>query len=708
MDQPIEQILDVYGSLAAAAIQAGVPYQNPDRDPDGFAAGGSDLEWREDVVSKVHALSKGFESVPTLDDARPHMRMRTERVLEAFGSWQAVLRESGIDPRTHEDRYTVQDCCEAIREAAIALGAIPSPRLVGYQTEFPAEHFTTWFDDWATAVEAAVGTARDLLEFVATVFPGHRDLLDPKLAARTTNETVRNSRVHLGGYEIPSPKTELGFVIEDLAIELGHRPNPSEIKHYLPYPRTIFSKVFGSVEDALAYADVPDERDLTPAGSLNRQPKAIGADEIPSHTDLLRDLHLVHVRGQSTIEEDYQSRGVLDGEHYVHQFGSFDDAVEFYRGLDARTFKERRDLDTELFIQSVIDDLAEVLDRPPLLEEVAALSEYTLDEVLETVHLESEHERFLQETTWSTPDLLENLTAVGQTVGAPPTPIDYRELGDYPVESYLRRFGSWSAALAAVDVDISPDIPEEYHAVELTRETWQRTDQLVQAGIGSSPALKDDLHRLAIEIGDAPTREECATYGTYSPEVFDRNDDWSATLGWAGLSMEASREPYSISRDDVETALRMVAEEKPNEILPADVALFSPYAIQTIIGEYGSLEAAFSAANLSTFQFAIPVTAVQDAWDTRHWNLLELLDGLRALDASLDHPIRYRDVRTADGLSTSGIYKYFRNLDDAKRAAGVEDSDTGQGGVDVDASEIGRTPDLRGSILGELAGEFDR
>lgn len=701
------EIVATYGCLAEAACQAGVSYLNPEREPEPFAAETDDRQLREQAVTRVHALSKGFNDVPAIEETLPHIRMSTPHVHRAFGSWQAVLREAGIDPSRDDDRRTVTECCQAIRRAAIELEAIPSARFVEDRTGFPAAAWSTWFEDWATAVEAAIGTSPDEIDLLGAVFADEPELRDLRAASRRAHELVLAATQLSRTSELPAPKTELRFVIEVLAEQLDHRPSAEEVLEYLPYQKRTWRRVFGSVAAAIDAADVPNERDLTPTGSLNRQPMVTGRDEVPSHMDLLRDLRIVHTRGPSSIEADFNDRGVVDKRHYTIQFGSFEAAVEFYRSLDARHYREPREANSTLFLGSAIDELTDLLGRPPLLEEFAAMSEYSLEEILDLQELDPDHHRFLAETTWSNADLLDDLIAVGEAVGQPPTTTDYRELGDYPVECYLRRFNSWPGALAAVGVEVTADIPDEYLAIDLTRDTWRRTDRLVKVEFGHTPALKDDLARHVAEFGGQPTREAYRTWGGYPVETVDRHGDWETTLAWAGIEGEAEPDEYAIDRDGIETTLASLGDGLPRELLPADVALFTPYSVQTIVTEYGSLEAACSAAGVSTAHLAVPVTSVTDAWDDRHWDLATLLAHLRELADSLDHPLRYRDVREADGVSTSTIYRYFRTYDEAKRAAGLGDGTEDAGATTRREGATAGTLDPEGSILGQVAQEFD-
>lgn len=91
-------------------------------------------------------------------------------------------------------------------------------------------------------------------------------------------------------------------------------------------------------------APVLSQRDLSPSGSVYHQSEITNSD-IPTHTDLLHDTHIVRTPDPNEVFADFDGRGVLNKRHLEIQYGPFSEAVAAHDELDPSNYRETRSLD---------------------------------------------------------------------------------------------------------------------------------------------------------------------------------------------------------------------------------------------------------------------------------------------------------------------------------------------------------------------------
>lgn len=669
-----DHLIEQYGSVAHAALQAGIPYLNTTTNEQAIV-GEADQDWRVNAISTAQSLAGAIDSAPDTQAIALHVARDSEEILDAFGSREAILREAGIDPVETADTVPIHERTATIRSAARELGGVPSPVYVAHRGDFCTLEVASWFDNWEAAIEASYATARDPTSLAEETLQQGGDANGREGVARIAATQVQNAD-SIGGYPYPDPKAELIASIETLAEQIDHRPSTREMAEYLPYDRANFADIFGDprpIEAALQASSVPSERDLSPSGSMYRQPE-VGEDDIPTHTDLLRDIHIVHVRGPNDVVTDFEDRGILEKHHFEVQFGSFEDAIAAHDQLDSSDYRESRSMDLAPILRDTIDELQTVLERVPTVSETIEITDYEISDFVDEFDswgaVVDEHPPL---DTWTNEVLLDDIEAVGQMMGRPPTPTDIVDASEFPFASYIRRFGSLPTVLSNVGVNVSTDIPEGYLAAEATRDVWEQTERLVETGFSIEPAVYDDFWRLFHEFGSAPSREQYERYGLYDPSLAASEEEWEQTLADVGFTDPRSNAGFDFDRRSFEAEVESLADSLTLPVFPRDVECFTNYSLPTVAVEYGTLEAAFDAVDIETRHLEQPIETPQDVWQERNEQTRNLIEGLRRLDENSHSEVTYGDVREDSDLSSNWIYYAFDSYSDAADVAGIDD-----------------------------------
>ena len=631
-----------FGSLAQACLEAGCDYRVSVPDPEVYAAGTEDAERRTALIDDLVRIVTDLDQPPTPQKLDAYGRYNYGLLIQEFGSWTAVVLEAGLDPNRIPGYLSPQAFIDDLRRLADRLGNAPSRRFVGEHGDIEIGAYDDRFLTWAVALQSA-GLSADEVD----------------------------------------PRREIIFELEYLAGQLGHQPNATEIETYTSLtPRQIRDE-FTTVDDALASANVPAERDLTPTGSLTESPT--GNAEIPSHTDLLREIFTIrrrHHKPLKTAEAQrnaFDARGVIDKRHYDAQFGSLTDAFEYAAGLDARKFRESRkdrigDIPSDI-LAGHARELGEILDRQPLVDEVIALTDATLEQFLDT--FDSWETIFdpvsdLDVASPTNAELLDDVKQAGTVLGHPPTPDDFREIGYYPVESVLRRFGSWPAMLREIGVEIDSGVPEPYLAEELTGHTIQRAETLCSERFDHRSVLVDDLYRISRDLGRAPSTDDIRTFGarpydsyqtTFNDPTAVVTDVGGDTTSDVGLQSGTER---SQLLDDLET----VSERLDRRVWPRDIAFFARYTLPSYLAVFETLDSAFTAGGVDADHFPTVVADWSAAWNPQFKDASAFLDALREqYDQTGDSPTM-AEMREA-GTNPQRCYEHYDSWAEALDFAGV-------------------------------------
>jgi hypothetical protein len=238
-------------------------------------------------------------------------------------------------------------------------------------------------------------------------------------------------------------------------------------------------------------------------------------------------------------------------------------------------------------------------------------------------------------------DLINDLERVTEQLGESPTVRQYRAEGEYSIETFQRRFGSWNEAKEQADLKThSQDGRHEYTDAELladlrefakevegtpTIQQYRSRDgpspdvlirrfggswneAVTQAGLApnsryGTPAhddeqeLLDDLKRVAAELGESPSVRQYMTHGEYSVSAFKSEfGSWNNGKEQVGLDVHPPDEyiaPEELLSDLQRTADRL--GQVPSKVQYNEWGEYSATLCQRRLGSWND---AIKAANL--------------------------------------------------------------------------------------------------------------
>ncbi len=367
---------------------------------------------------------------------------------------------------------------------------------------------------------------------------------------------------------IPEPK--LLADLRRVAADLGESPSIAQMSEHGTYSPSTYQARFGSWTDAKERAGV------RPTTETTRY----------SDPRLLADLRtFAREVGHTPTKMEMRESGPHAPSTYADRFGSWTAAVEA-ADLEPRTAT------TGIPKSELVADLqcvAEELSRAPTCEEYDERGTYSdatyfrrfdsWDDALDAAGIErrSGDESGVQ---YATDDLLAELRRLADVLARPPTTTEMSELGDYSPNTYRRRFGSWTDALAEAGFD-----PER--AVTPAKRNQIPTEDLLA-----------ELRQLADESGTPPTFQEVQTESEYSGATYlNRFESWNDALEAAGLEPRRSRRD-GLSRRELVRELRNLAASLGRRPRRKDMEERGPFAGMTYYNRFGSWTDALDAAGL--------------------------------------------------------------------------------------------------------------
>lgn len=309
------------------------------------------------------------------------------------------------------------------------------------------------------------------------------------------------------------------------------------------------------------------------------------------------------------------------------------------------------------------------------MDEVIALTDATLEQYLDA--FDSWEALFEPVTDLdvvfpTNAELFDDVERAGTVLGHPPTPDDFREIGYYPVESILRRFGSWPAMLRAIGVEIDSEVPEPYLAEELTMQTIQRAETLCTERFDHRSVVVDDLYRLTRELGRPPDTNDIRRFGAWPYDVYETTfDDPTAVLTDAGEDNPSNGglQPGT-ERSQLLTDLETVSERLDRRVWPRDIAFFARYTLPSYLAVFDTLDAAFTASGVDADHFPIVVADWGSAWNPQFKDASEFLDALREQYERTGNAPTMAEMREV-GTNPQRCYEHYDSWAEALGLAGV-------------------------------------
>lgn len=422
------------------------------------------------------------------------------------------------------------------------------------------------------------------------------------------------------------PREDLLAALRDLAADLGTPPTRTEMNDHGEYSHAPYYTEFGSWNDAVRAAGLGTNHE----------------NDISDET-LIADLQrLAADLDRTPTFEDMDEHGEHAGSTYVRRFGSWPKAKEA-AGLDPKTTTSRRTSREELI--AAVRDLAGDLGKPPTQEEMNESGEFShrpyyrefgsWADALEAAGYEPNHRNGIPKD-----DLIAELQSFAEELGYTPTMRDMRESGEYSPQPYLTTFGSWAAAWQEADLEFRHSNPGG----------WVPEKELLQA-----------IHLLADSLGRPPTRPEMDHHGLYSREPYERAfGSWNDALQAAGFD---PNKEHDIDSAELLDELQSLADQLGHTPSQAEMNEQGAYFSTTYETKFDSWNNAIKQAGLSV---------------RKRVNIPEedLLDDLRTVTDSLDHPPEPYEYKQSGKFSIEPFVRVFGSWKRALQAVGYEASET--------------------------------
>jgi len=339
--------------------------------------------------------------------------------------------------------------------------------------------------------------------------------------------------------------------------------------------------------------------------------------------------------GGRPTKDAYRKRGEYSAQTVYDRFGSWNAALEA-AGYPARTTTTP----TETELREELRSLAERLDGSPTAEEMNAFGKHwgsqyreqfgSWNAALNAVDLEPPAD------PPQTPDALEDALcelADDPHSADPPTKHDMAARGRYHPRVYIEEYGTWVGALRAAGLEVRDGDPEWALRAELQRlercldarpsgivmnayGAYQRSTYRERFGswsdaleaveldpeasyskTHSDETLLADLKAFADDLGYTPTSREMEADGPYSATTYSRRfGSWNAALEAAELEPESHDAPGKLSEETLVADMQAFADDLGHAPTSREMNTEGPHSMATYQKRFGSWSAAVETA----------------------------------------------------------------------------------------------------------------
>lgn len=418
-----------------------------------------------------------------------------------------------------------------LRRVAVVIGGVPAEADVAAAGRREPSVYAERFGSWADALDAA-GFAADgdgesdhripTVDLLVELDRLREELGRPPTAADMADDGAYAARTY--GNRFGSWSAAVDAVCEDhdpdrryseselldalgaFADDLGRTPTKAEMRTDGPHSPSTYADRFGTWTAAIEAAGLVPRRRTDP----------IPDDELLAELRTLAD-----ELGHSPREVDMNERGRFAATTYHRHFGSWTDALERADLEPVRRGGQNAVPDGELL--DALRDMADVLGRAPTAEEMREFGPYSAKPyrtafgswtaAVAAAGLDPAG----RSRSGRIPDdaLLAELRSLSSSLGRTPTFEEMNERGRYSPATYQNRFGSWSDAVEAADLE---------------------PNRGATARIPTKDLLAD-LHRLADALGRVPRKADADADGEYAGTTYlNRFGSWRAALRAAGMA----------------------------------------------------------------------------------------------------------------------------------------------------------------------------
>ena len=347
--------------------------------------------------------------------------------------------------------------------------------------------------------------------------------------------------------------------------------------------------------------------------------------------------------GRTPTMTEMNEQGPYSAQTYYHRFGSWTDALQ-EAGVEIDNDNARTSLSKEELCEA-LQDLTDELGRTPKTTEMEEQGPYSTSTY------------FARFGSWSNAleaadldgdrgrgpggvisrkELLTALQDLADELGETPTVAEMNEQGRYAVSTYIERFGSWNDAV---------------------REAGLSTNDETK-GV-SKEELLAALQDLADELGRAPTQREMRQEGQYSTTTYQTHfGSWSEAIKAAGC--ETGTLGRRVSREKLLTALQDLANELGRPPTTTDMREHGPHSQSPYFDRFGSWSDALQEAGLEAY------------YEQTHPSKKELRKELQDLADELGQTPTHQDITKQSTYSAYAYRDRFGTWNNALKAAGLE------------------------------------
>ena len=170
--------------------------------------------------------------------------------------------------------------------------------------------------------------------------------------------------------------------------------------------------------------------------------------------------------------------------------------------------------------------------------------------------------------------LINELQRLAGELGRTPKQTDMTQNGAHSTKTYQKKFGSWNNALKRADLEVNEE------------QNITKTD------------LRDELERLADELGRTPTSRDMAEDGDYGVSTYlNKFGSWNDTVREVGLEPTRERD---VPKKELIDEIQRLAEELGGSPTVAEMREHGDYGVSTCSSEFGTWNEALKTAGVGT------------------------------------------------------------------------------------------------------------
>ncbi len=421
-------------------------------------------------------------------------------------------------------------------------------------------------------------------------------------------------------------KEELIKELERLSNTLGRPPQVSDMNALGEYSAHTYKKRFGSWNGALEKIGMESE-------SIHNA----------TRDDLINEMQqLAEELGHPPRTEHMDTEGKYSSTTYQNRFGGWQKALEA-AGFEPFTGISKDELLT------AVKSLAKDLDRSPTTKEFNQSTPHSATtckekfgswrKTLEEAGLDPNENG---QREYTNDELIDEMQRLDGDLGHTPSSSEMEDEGEYSSGVYQNRFGSWSDAVEAAELDSDSVGRQQYTDAKLLEElefvaeelgqTPRATDMdkygdiapatfvnrfgswdeaLEKAGYDpdenaagkqyTNQELVSELQKLAKSIGRSPTTVEMNESGKYSSSVYlDRFDSWENALVEADLDPENTKSSKKYSDEELIAELHRLRDKLGDIPTTTDMEAHGKYSYATYVSRFDSWEKALKTSGVSS------------------------------------------------------------------------------------------------------------